>query len=210
MITNTLARLPLAYQECDGERVMVEAHYRISRHGDTSEFDPTNRPASLTNNKPLLIGRHAVDPTVVFRGLIDEVEIFNRALDRQEIRDVFNAGSAGKCKLPQGQICIVKFYDLNHDGIRDNGEPPLSGWTFNVTDQNNNLVGAILTNHQGADIPPACRLVPAPFTYTVTEQVLPFWISTTPNPRTVTVLPGQTVNLSFGNRPVPRRRAVGH
>ncbi|HSF60016.1 MAG TPA: Ig-like domain-containing protein, partial [Candidatus Binatia bacterium] len=29
----------------------------------------------------------------------DEVEVFNRALDAQEIQDIFNAGSAGKCKV---------------------------------------------------------------------------------------------------------------
>ena len=31
-------------------------------------------------------------------GLIDEVEIFNRALLPSEIADIFNAGSEGKCK----------------------------------------------------------------------------------------------------------------
>ncbi|MFQ5976260.1 MAG: LamG domain-containing protein [Candidatus Hydrothermarchaeales archaeon] len=33
-----------------------------------------------------------------FDGLIDEVEIYNRALDASEIQAIFNAGSAGKCK----------------------------------------------------------------------------------------------------------------
>jgi CSLREA domain-containing protein/uncharacterized repeat protein (TIGR02543 family) len=61
-------------------------------------FDPTNRPGSLTNNKPLLIGQHAGDPTITFIGLIDEVEVFNRALGLQDILDIFSAGSAGKCK----------------------------------------------------------------------------------------------------------------
>ena len=32
-------------------------------------------------------------------GLIDEVEIFNRALSAAEIQAIFNAGSAGKCKV---------------------------------------------------------------------------------------------------------------
>ena len=31
-------------------------------------------------------------------GLIDEVEVFSRALDPQEIQDIYSAGSAGKCK----------------------------------------------------------------------------------------------------------------
>ena len=33
-----------------------------------------------------------------FNGLIDEVEIFNRVLSKEEITDIFEAGSAGKCK----------------------------------------------------------------------------------------------------------------
>ena len=33
-----------------------------------------------------------------FRGLIDEVEIYNRALSAEEVLSIFNAGSAGKCK----------------------------------------------------------------------------------------------------------------
>jgi hypothetical protein len=33
-----------------------------------------------------------------FDGLIDEVEIFNRALSAAEIQSIYNAGSAGKCK----------------------------------------------------------------------------------------------------------------
>ena len=35
-----------------------------------------------------------------FEGVIDEVEIFNRALDEAEIRAIYEAGSAGKCKPP--------------------------------------------------------------------------------------------------------------
>ena len=33
-----------------------------------------------------------------FNGLIDEVELFNRALSPEEIQRIFDAGSAGKCK----------------------------------------------------------------------------------------------------------------
>lgn len=34
-----------------------------------------------------------------FSGLIDEVEIFNRALSLTELQSIYNAGSLGKCKL---------------------------------------------------------------------------------------------------------------
>jgi PKD repeat protein len=37
-------------------------------------------------------------PVTFFDGLIDEFELFNRALSASEIQDIFDAGSAGKCK----------------------------------------------------------------------------------------------------------------
>jgi hypothetical protein len=33
-----------------------------------------------------------------FNGGLDELEIFNRALNATEVQSLFNAGSAGKCK----------------------------------------------------------------------------------------------------------------
>jgi len=41
-----------------------------------------------------------------FNGLIDEVEIYNRALSAAEIQAIFNAGSAGKCKVIEVTIDI--------------------------------------------------------------------------------------------------------
>jgi concanavalin A-like lectin/glucanase superfamily protein len=35
-----------------------------------------------------------------YTGLVDEVEIFNRALSQSEIQAIYGAGSAGKCKTP--------------------------------------------------------------------------------------------------------------
>jgi hypothetical protein len=40
-----------------------------------------------------------------FQGLIDEVEIFNRALTPSEVQAILTAGSAGKCKVTPG-VCI--------------------------------------------------------------------------------------------------------
>jgi hypothetical protein len=51
-----------------------------------------------TNSTNLLIGGNAVEGAYMY-GLIDEVEIFNRALSASEIQSIFNAGSAGKCKF---------------------------------------------------------------------------------------------------------------
>ncbi len=51
-------------------------------------------------NKPFQIGGFSdIDFTgAFFHGLIDEVEVFNRALSQSEIQEIVNAGSAGKCK----------------------------------------------------------------------------------------------------------------
>jgi len=35
-------------------------------------------------------------------GLLDEIEIFDRALDASEVRAIFEADAAGKCKNPSG------------------------------------------------------------------------------------------------------------
>jgi uncharacterized repeat protein (TIGR01451 family) len=97
-----------------------------------------------------------------------------------------------------GTLCVLKFNDLNGNGVQDPGESLLPGWTFNVTDQNNNPVGTLTTTPPGTA--PACLTVAAPATLTVTEQVQSGWMPTTPNPQTVTVQPGQTVNVTFGNK----------
>jgi hypothetical protein len=56
-------------------------------------------PLQVTN-VPLIIGSSLRNGTTqnFFQGLVDEVEIFNRALTADEILGIFNAGSAGKCK----------------------------------------------------------------------------------------------------------------
>jgi len=55
---------------------------------------------SFVTNLDLLIGAYSSTPgSNNFDGLIDEVELFDRALSSSEIADIFNAGSAGKCKI---------------------------------------------------------------------------------------------------------------
>lgn len=51
-----------------------------------------------TGTDPLIIGYTNEGRSTYFKGLIDEVEIFDRALEPAEIAAIFNAGSAGKCK----------------------------------------------------------------------------------------------------------------
>ena len=51
-----------------------------------------------TNSLPLSIGARVNSNDRFFKGLIDEVEIFNRALTAAEVKAIYDAGSAGKLK----------------------------------------------------------------------------------------------------------------
>ncbi len=75
-------------------------------------------PAPLANSWPLYVGAGTFPvPHGFFRGAIDEVEIFNRALTPVEIASLWNANRAGKCKIkcsipwdvayPSNQQCIT-------------------------------------------------------------------------------------------------------
>jgi hypothetical protein len=55
----------------------------------------------------LEIGRNIPSPWILFAGLIDEVEIFNRSLSQAEIQAIYNAGSDGKCKLAPADATAV-------------------------------------------------------------------------------------------------------
>jgi Concanavalin A-like lectin/glucanases superfamily len=64
-------------------------------------FDPTALNGSLINSEPLRIGNHpALDLNCFFKGIIDEVSIYDRALSTNEIQAIYNAGSEGKCMSP--------------------------------------------------------------------------------------------------------------
>ena len=61
-------------------------------------FDPTGRMRSLDNGHPLRIASRSSYVTGLFRGQVDELELFNRALSSSEIDDIYRAYSAGKCR----------------------------------------------------------------------------------------------------------------
>ena len=75
-----------------------------------TELDPGTLPN--THNLPASIGADlSVDggnPDTFFNGLIDELALYKRALSALEIKAIFDAGSAGKCKLPSAFLC----YDI--------------------------------------------------------------------------------------------------
>jgi uncharacterized repeat protein (TIGR01451 family)/fimbrial isopeptide formation D2 family protein len=82
-------------------------------------FNPTFRPQSLGNGAVARIAMHAQGGGLL-RGCLDELEIFKRALTAPEIKAIFAAGSAGKCKCTT-PLCT--YYDDhavfqgNHPGL---------------------------------------------------------------------------------------------
>jgi uncharacterized repeat protein (TIGR01451 family) len=65
-----------------------------------------------TTTAPFVIGGSG--DCARFAGLIDEVEIYNRALSSSEIQAIYNAGSAGKCKAATGaDLAITKTVSPN-------------------------------------------------------------------------------------------------
>jgi hypothetical protein len=71
-----------------------------------SATDPTG---DLDFDVPTRIGDNLAGFQTYFYGLIDEVEIFNRALCDAEIKAIFDAGSAGKCEGGEVVQCIDHF-----------------------------------------------------------------------------------------------------
>jgi hypothetical protein len=70
-----------------------------------------------------------------------------------------------------------KFNDLNGNGVKDGGDPGLSGWTINLYDSTNTLIQSKVTGGGGAySFDPI-----GPGTYTVCEVIQAGWTQTFPN-----------------------------
>jgi len=65
-------------------------------------------PTNASNSRPLLIGNNPLNPH--WNIIIDELEIFNRALDSTEVAAIYRADSLGKCK-----DVIIGVSDLDHE-----------------------------------------------------------------------------------------------
>ena len=95
-------------------------------------FDPTGRSGSLTNTADLRFGESHLSASTQpvaghflnFQGLVDEVEFFNRVLDFQEVRNIYNADSAGKCKPKSMPVPVGP-----PDGFLSVDLAPLLQWT---------------------------------------------------------------------------------
>lgn len=100
---------------------------------------------------------------------------------------------------PRGGFQIIKFWDLNGNGVRDAGESGLGSVRFSLT-----IGGAAATCLTTGDGTGNCSYgdLIAGTTVIVTETVPEGWVATTTTARTITIVAGQTQTVWFGNRQV--------
>lgn len=107
------------------------------------------------------------------------------------------AGSA-YAQTTTGTIVVKKFYDANANGIRDTGEPWLSGWPMNVSGN-----GVDSTKNSTATF---SGLTGGSYWVEEATPLESNWVQTAPrvggvpvNPRQVLVTPCYTTTVKFGN-----------
>ena len=83
------------------------------------------------SGQPFTIGADPVFGPRFFNGLIDEAQVFDRALTASEIQAIFNAGIAGKCKSPSPNFCGVI------SGKITDAQGPLAGALVQACEPNN-------------------------------------------------------------------------
>jgi len=157
--------------------------------------DPTLRSGTLDNASLLRMGSRSFSISGLLHGKLDEVELFQRALEPAEVRAIARAGAKGKCRT--GRVCGVKFHDLNSNGVHDAGEPMLPGWQIELVDTDNNLIASTLTDANGL----YC-FDPALGSYTVSEVQQSGWVQTyptAPGTHSITVQASLPITANFGN-----------
>jgi len=74
----------------DGIRLFVDGKLAATA-------DPTPVTGEINSDAPLLIGGHLYDSWRSFAGVVDEFDLFKRALSDAEIHEIYASGAAGKC-----------------------------------------------------------------------------------------------------------------
>lgn len=174
-------------------------------------FDPTVRPGSLTNANPLRLGSRSSTVTGLYRGAMDEVELFPRVLTPQEVRSIYLAGSSGKCKsaptataTPTATRTPTRtptatprpFYSIVVFKLNATGMTPLPNWQMDLFAGpacQGTPLATQFTDDRGLtdflDLPAG--------TYSVREQLQPGYQPQTPVCQSVTLGDEQSATLSF-------------
>ncbi|MHB9002620.1 MAG: SdrD B-like domain-containing protein [Coriobacteriia bacterium] len=102
-----------------------------------------------------------------------------------------------ECPAELGSITVIKFNDLNGNGVRDDGEPLLPGIDFSATMGETVLTDT--TDAQGE----AQFMDLADGTYVIDETLPAGWVATTELPLEVIILNGQDATVYVGNMEEP-------
>lgn len=186
-------------------------------------FNPTVRPGSLTNVAPLRLGSRSSTVTGLYRGAMDEVELFPRVLTAAEVRSIYLAGSAGKCKTPPTPTATPTrtatrtptptptrtptatptatrtprpFYSIIVIKLNATGMTPLPGWQMDLF-AGSTCQGTPLAT-QFTDERGLTDFLDLPAgTYSVREQLQPGYEPQTPICQSATVGDQQSATLTF-------------
>jgi len=104
----------VARHSTDGGKLYVDG-------SPVATFDPTSQAGDLSNDQPLLIGKHScAGYYAFFHGLIDHVAIYNRALSGDEIKSLCPMDNTG-VQLPAGHTIQVHMPGIQpmYNGIYD-------------------------------------------------------------------------------------------
>lgn len=95
----------------------------------TRPFGTLSGPAPGVSIGNLQAGSNAHDQGLT--GLIDEVELFNRALAQSEIQNIFNAGTAGRCRAGSTFLAAPTYDVVNDFSIQSNPSALNGGvWSY--------------------------------------------------------------------------------
>jgi len=118
----------MASYSCFGQSRRPERPQVLSRQRALGIANPTDRPGSISNGVDLMLGAWSstLGDTSFFTGMLDEVSVYNRALDSAEIRCIFLADSRGKCQ-PDTKLQLPLAGRCRTRRILDRDRP---GWDY--------------------------------------------------------------------------------
>ncbi|MDZ4180921.1 MAG: SdrD B-like domain-containing protein, partial [Coriobacteriia bacterium] len=108
-----------------------------------------------------------------------------------------------ECEVEPADLTVIKFNDLNEDGVHDEGEPTLEGFTFTLSLEDS-VIATGTTGPDGSVVFPDLE----DGTYMVDEVPMTGWMPTTELPYEVSVVEGQDVTIHIGNRALPEEDVV--
>ena len=93
LTTNTLQHVAATFDKASGWMRIYRNAELVAEENFSGWYDSDPE----TSYDLYLGARPAGDGACLFKGIIDEASIYNRALSQEEIEDIYNAGSNGKC-----------------------------------------------------------------------------------------------------------------